>query len=171
MTLYTSLIHKRAAFIVACISFHMRSNDTWSSAMTMALHFKPVKCVSDGHHSSKMAFLTAPEESIVVLTAPVKLVTDIVVVGLWFANASKTFKAFLPPQNEFLSPVQGILQSVRCFVHSPATKLLHQQSITLLKTCKSVRCSTIADVLALWKSRDASPLGFMFCSRIGRTAS
>ena len=100
----------------------MSHNDPFSSKTTTTQHIDPWKSLSNGAHLSKNAFLTAPEERIgkylvpmelnAGLTVPVELVTDMVAVGLLFADASKTFKALSPPQNEFLSPVHGILQLV-----------------------------------------------------------
>lgn len=59
-----------------------------------------------------MEFFTAPEELIADLAASVERVMDMVAVGLLLSNASKIFKALSPPQNESLSLVQGMLQSV-----------------------------------------------------------
>lgn len=70
------------------------------------------------------AAFAAPVELVVEMV--VELVVEPITTGLLFTNASKTLKTPFPPQAVLLSPVQGTLQSVWLFAHSPPTKLLHQ---------------------------------------------
>jgi hypothetical protein len=68
----------------------------------------------------------APLLAAAAFTVLVARVVELTTAGLPFANASKTLNTPFPPHTVFLSPVQGVLQSVWFFAHSPPTKLLHQ---------------------------------------------